>query len=81
MFIYIFSGYLGPGGIHENRKYHNCTGGIAAYIDTKILGQHIFHYGRSREIYMSKHFEHEGLLGTFDTSTTLHLYSFSIRIN
>ena len=26
------TGYLGPGGLHENSKYYNCTGGAARWI-------------------------------------------------
>ena len=37
------TGYLGPGGLHENSKYWNCTGGAAGYIDIKFFGAgHIY---------------------------------------
>lgn len=28
------TGYLGPGGLHNNSSHPNCTGGAATYIDT-----------------------------------------------
>lgn len=42
--IYVnFRGYLGPGGLHEDKKYENCTGGAAGYIDREVFGNdHIY---------------------------------------
>lgn len=38
-------GYLGPGGIGDDGKYPNCTGGAAGYIDKWLLGEdHVYHY-------------------------------------
>lgn len=38
-------GYLGPGGIGDDGKYPNCTGGAAGYIDKLVLGEdHIYRY-------------------------------------
>lgn len=31
------SGYLGPGGLHNQGKFMNCTGGAAGYLDRLIL--------------------------------------------
>ena len=46
------TGYLGPGGLHENSQYYNCTGGAARWIDIKLFGhRHIFEHVTSREIF------------------------------
>ena len=43
---------MGPGGLHENSKYWNCTGGAAGYIDTKFFGQeHMYDDPTEREIF------------------------------
>ena len=34
----IIRGYLGPGGLSEDSKYFNCTGGAARLVDETILG-------------------------------------------
>ena len=47
------------GGLHENGKYINCTGGITGYIDRMIITKvHLFQnptckevYGRDRKIF------------------------------
>lgn len=58
------SGYLGPGGYHENGEYFNCTGGITGYIDRKVLGKHTYQYAEIRTMYQSPFaFDPEGLLG------------------
>lgn len=37
--IFLFErGYLGPGGLAEQGKYQNCTGGAAGYIDRLVFG-------------------------------------------
>ena len=46
------TGYLGPGGLHENSAYYNCTGGAARWIDLKIFGSdHMFQHVTSREVF------------------------------
>ena len=30
---------MGPGGIHNNSKHANCTGGAAGYIDRLLIGE------------------------------------------
>ncbi|KAI4470588.1 hypothetical protein MML48_1g14109 [Holotrichia oblita] len=59
------SGYLGPGGYHENGDFFNCTGGITGYIDRKVLGlSHMYQYPEIRSIYRSSFtFDPEGVLG------------------
>ncbi|XP_022207161.1 heparan-alpha-glucosaminide N-acetyltransferase isoform X2 [Nilaparvata lugens] len=57
-------GYLGPGGLHENGMFSNCTGGAAGYFDTIILGvNHIFQNNEIIRVYGSQSFDPEGLLG------------------
>ena len=41
--LYLYSGYIGPGGLHDGGKHYNCTGGAAQYIDVLVLGKnHIY---------------------------------------
>lgn len=62
-----FSGYLGPGGLHDNGKYFNCTGGATGYIDQVILGKHLYQKGTSKEIYLgTQAFDPEGILGRYE---------------
>ncbi|XP_052071109.1 heparan-alpha-glucosaminide N-acetyltransferase-like [Mytilus californianus] len=59
-------GYLGPGGLENYGKHHNCTGGAAGYIDRQVFGEkHIFGSPTCKEIYHNDlPHEPEGLLGT-----------------
>lgn len=63
--MFIFSGYLGPGGYHENGIYENCTGGITGYIDKVILGNHRYKYLSIKKIYKAEPFDPEGILGIY----------------
>jgi heparan-alpha-glucosaminide N-acetyltransferase len=58
-------GYLGPGGLHENRLYENCTGGAAGYIDRVILSNsHIYTKPTCMTIYeCTIPYDPEGILG------------------
>ncbi|KAF6019869.1 HGSNAT [Bugula neritina] len=59
------TGYIGPGGISEEGKHFNCTGGIAKYIDLKVFTQnHIYQYGTCKKLYQCSGTDPEGLLGT-----------------
>jgi len=61
------AGYLGPGGLHENGKYWNCTGGAAGLIDRAIFGEsHIFQHVTSREVYFHDEFYFGGYIRKFD---------------
>ncbi|KAK0097192.1 hypothetical protein PV326_003006 [Microctonus aethiopoides] len=61
-------GYIGPGGLHENGKYFNCTGGFAGYIDRMVLGvNHIYQRPIIDTIYKSGPFDPEGILGCLTT--------------
>ncbi|XP_020285905.1 heparan-alpha-glucosaminide N-acetyltransferase-like [Pseudomyrmex gracilis] len=58
------SGYLGPGGRHEDGEYFNCTGGAAGYIDRTILTvNHIYQRSTISSVYGSIPFDPEGILG------------------
>ncbi|GFT58619.1 heparan-alpha-glucosaminide N-acetyltransferase [Nephila pilipes] len=60
-------GYFGPGGLHDQGAYFNCTGGAAGYIDRVILGpSHLYQHPGSKAIYHSTiPFDPEGILGYF----------------
>ena len=59
------TGYIGPGGLHNNGLHENCTGGAAGYIDRIVLGQsHLYPFSTYRVMYLAKlEFDSEGLLG------------------
>ncbi|XP_048512390.1 heparan-alpha-glucosaminide N-acetyltransferase [Athalia rosae] len=58
------TGYLGPGGRHEDGKYFECAGGAAGYVDRKLLGvEHIFQRPAVDSVYGSGPFDPEGILG------------------
>ena len=40
------------GGLHENGKYENCTGGITGYIDRLLFtDQHLYQYPTCQLVY------------------------------
>lgn len=59
-------GYLGPGGLHWNRSYPDCTGGAHRLLDLYFLGEyHLDDYSTAVQVYKSRSaFEENGLLGT-----------------
>lgn len=59
-------GYQGPGGLHHNKAYFNCTGGAANYLDRIIFGKnHLYLEVSSKELYLNTiPHDPEGLLGT-----------------
>ncbi|CAF0896915.1 unnamed protein product [Adineta steineri] len=63
------AGYLGPGGLHENGKYENCTGGITGYIDRIIFtNKHLYPYPTCQLVYGCKPpFDPENLFGAIPT--------------
>ncbi|VEN51452.1 unnamed protein product, partial [Callosobruchus maculatus] len=67
------SGYLGPGGLHQNRSYENCTGGATGYIDELILGNHRYQTPTIYHVYKVKLFEPEGILGCLTTILQVYL--------
>ncbi|XP_038639149.1 heparan-alpha-glucosaminide N-acetyltransferase isoform X1 [Scyliorhinus canicula] len=62
-------GYLGAGGIGDDGKFPNCTGGAAGYIDKWLLGaNHIYGYPTCKELYhTTEPFDPEGVLGTINS--------------
>ncbi|CAL1675761.1 unnamed protein product [Lasius platythorax] len=62
------TGYLGPGGRHEDGKYFNCTGGATGYIDRILLtSNHIYQRPIIDFVYGSGPFDPEGILGCLTT--------------
>lgn len=65
----ILSGYLGPGGLHDDAKYFDCVGGAAGYIDRVILKEAHLHH--SATVYKSGPYDPEGILGTLSSIKVL----------
>ncbi|KAF4516733.1 hypothetical protein B566_EDAN008423, partial [Ephemera danica] len=58
----IYRGYLGPGGLHEDLNYRNCSGGVAGYVDRLLLGaEHLYQTPTSSILYQTGSFDPEGL--------------------
>ena len=59
-------GYLGPGGLHWNASFVNCTGGAHRWIDVYVLGEsHLNTDPTTVDVYKTEvNFDQEGLLGT-----------------
>jgi heparan-alpha-glucosaminide N-acetyltransferase len=60
------TGYNGPGGISENSRYYDCTGGAHRYVDKVILGDNHF-YGdpTCASVYECLTYDPEGIVGSF----------------
>lgn len=57
-------GYIGPGGLQDDSKYANCTGGAAGYIDKMVFGEtHMYQNPTCKELYQTGGYDPEGLLG------------------
>ncbi|KAM9847492.1 heparan-alpha-glucosaminide N-acetyltransferase [Aulostomus maculatus] len=62
------TGYLGAGGIGDDGRYPNCTGGAAGYIDRWMFGDNMFRYPTCKEMYhTTQPFDPEGILGTINS--------------
>ncbi|CAG7785907.1 unnamed protein product [Allacma fusca] len=66
------TGYLGPGGLHENGAWSTlCIGGASGYIDRQIFtDKHIYGWPTANEFYAEgrgKAYDPEGLLGTLNS--------------
>ncbi|KAK6633500.1 hypothetical protein RUM44_004107 [Polyplax serrata] len=58
------SGYLGPGGIQDMRRFTDCTGGMTGYVDRLLFGvNHLYNNSEVTKVYQSEPFDPEGLLG------------------
>ena len=68
-------GYLGPGGLHEEGKYVNCTGGATGWIDRYVFGDnHMYGHPTCVRVYQASiPFDPEGLLGYLTASLTVFL--------
>lgn len=43
------------GGLHENGKYENCTGGITGYIDRVVFtNEHLYQHPTCQQVYGRK---------------------------
>ncbi|XP_060807203.1 heparan-alpha-glucosaminide N-acetyltransferase [Amyelois transitella] len=79
-------GYMGPGGLHMsitgNMSLHNCTGGIASYIDRLVLGEsHLYQRGTFHKLYRSSvPHDPEGLLGVLSGVLVLQAGAHATRI-
>jgi len=52
--IAVYSGYLGPGGLHADGKYVNCTGGAAGFIDRSLLTpDHMYKHGTCKVTFIA----------------------------
>ncbi|XP_076271924.1 heparan-alpha-glucosaminide N-acetyltransferase-like [Rhynchophorus ferrugineus] len=60
-------GYMGPGGLHMNRKYETCIGGATGYIDGLILGNHVYQKPTIYNVFEAKPFDPEGVVGCLTT--------------
>ncbi|XP_033358368.1 heparan-alpha-glucosaminide N-acetyltransferase-like [Bombus vosnesenskii] len=65
------TGYLGPGGLHDDAKYFDCVGGAAGYIDRVILKEAHLHH--SATVYKSGPYDPEGILGTLTAAFQVFL--------
>ncbi|XP_076619113.1 heparan-alpha-glucosaminide N-acetyltransferase isoform X1 [Colletes latitarsis] len=65
------TGYLGPGGLHDDGKHFDCVGGAAGYIDRTILKESHLYY--SSTVYNFGPFDSEGILGTLTTTFQVFL--------
>lgn len=62
------SGYLGPGGMHENGAFNKCIGGATGYIDRVVLGEnHLYQKPTAKHVYHSQAFDPEGVFGCLMT--------------
>ena len=69
------TGYVGPGGLHMNSSYVNCTAGSAGLIDRIILGyDHVYQEPTSKLVYLSQlPHDPEGLLGCLTSCVLCYL--------
>ncbi|XP_043514120.1 heparan-alpha-glucosaminide N-acetyltransferase-like isoform X1 [Frieseomelitta varia] len=65
------TGYLGPGGLHDDAKHFDCVGGAAGYVDRMVLTEAHLYYSAS--VYKSGPYDPEGILGTLTTAFQVFL--------
>lgn len=55
---------MGPGGIQDEGKYENCTGGTTGYVDKLLLGEpRLWQNAPVRSVYHTSPFDPENILG------------------
>ncbi|TRY61485.1 hypothetical protein TCAL_02163 [Tigriopus californicus] len=76
------TGYFGPGGLHDQAQYYNCTGGATGYIDRLIFGpEHMYRHPTAWKIYSTTvPFDPEGLLGCLSSAFLVFLGTVCGRI-
>lgn len=58
-------GYFGPGGIHEDSEFQNCTGGVTGLVDRFVFGEiHLAQNSTVQKVYDSLTFDDANILGT-----------------
>ena len=69
------TGYIGPGGLHQNSSHENCTGGAAGLIDRVILGvNHVYPDPTCKDTYLTNvPYDPEGLLGCLTSCALTYL--------
>ncbi|GAB6018830.1 hypothetical protein CHUAL_000491 [Chamberlinius hualienensis] len=69
------TGYLGPGGLHDNSSHVNCTGGVAGYVDRLILGaNHMYKHASCQKMYQTQvPFDPEGVFGCLSSLLSVFL--------
>lgn len=54
-------GYVGPGGLHDQGKHYNCTGGVAGYVDRAVFGEHMYKHPTCQKVYETQvYYDPEG---------------------
>ena len=66
--VFLFRGYLGPGGLAEFGKYPNCTGGAARKLDLMLFHEsHIYQHPTCKTPYKCLAHDPEGALGALNS--------------
>ncbi|KAL2734398.1 heparan-alpha-glucosaminide N-acetyltransferase-like [Vespula squamosa] len=66
-------GYLGPGGYDTFKKYTNCTGGAAGYIDRYVFGNHMYHQTQNPVYGVILRHDPEGIMNTLSAIFIVYL--------
>ena len=75
------TGYLGPGGLADNRTNQNFTGGAAMWVDVSVFGsKHIYQCPSSTPEYQGVAHDPEGLLGTLTSIVICWLGVAAVRV-
>ncbi|XP_043666908.1 heparan-alpha-glucosaminide N-acetyltransferase-like [Vespula pensylvanica] len=66
-------GYLGPGGYDTFKKYINCTGGAAGYIDRYVFGNHMYAQTQNPVYGVILRHDPEGIMNTLSAIFIVYL--------